>query len=73
MWDLWFNKAFKEWELASSYFLLQIIHPRIPLNRLRMVMGNIISASQNTFVRDRQILDLVLIANECLDSKLKSG
>ena len=73
MWDLRFNKAFKDWELTSSYFLLQIIHPRIPFNRLRTVMGNIISAPQNAFVRDRQILDPVLIANECLDSRLKSG
>ena len=40
-------------------------------NRLRLVMGDLISASQNAFVRDRQIL--VLIANEFLASRLKSG
>ena len=30
MWDLRFYRVFEDWELAASYFLLQLIQTRIP-------------------------------------------
>ena len=30
MWDVRFFRAFEDWELAASYSLLHLIHPRIP-------------------------------------------
>jgi hypothetical protein len=40
-------------------------------NRLHQVMGTVISGTQSVFVKDRQILDGILVANEVVDEARK--
>ena len=54
--------------MGSIYKILA----KILANRLKVVLDQLISESQNSFVGGRQILDSVLIANECVDSRMKS-
>ncbi|RVX19759.1 Transposon TX1 uncharacterized 149 kDa protein [Vitis vinifera] len=44
---------------------------KVLANRLKKVVGKVVSSAQNAFVEGRQILDAALIANEAIDYLLK--
>jgi len=46
---------------------------KVLANRLRLIIGRVVSDTQTTFVKERQILDGILIANEVVDEAQKSN
>lgn len=53
--------------VGSMYKILA----KILANRLRLVIGSVISDSQSRFIKGRQILDGILVANEVVDEARK--
>ena len=58
-------KDFRSISLVGDLYKLLV---KVLANRIKKLMGKVVSNSQNTFVKGRQILDAKLIANKVIDS-----
>jgi len=65
-------QSLNEFRPISLVGSLYKILAKILANRLRQVIGSVVSDAQSAFVKDRQIFDGILIANEVVDEARKS-
>ena len=63
-------KDFRPISLVGSLYKLLA---KVLENRLKLVVGEVVSKFQYAFIQDRQIMDVALIANEAIDSKFKDN
>ena len=61
----------KDYRPISLLGDLYKILAKVLVNKLRNVIGKVVSPSQNTFIEGRQILYVGLIVNEVVDSMLR--
>lgn len=66
-------KELSEYRPISLVCSLYKIISNVLSVRLKKVMGEVISNTQSAFISGRQIIDGVLVANECVDSQMKKG
>jgi hypothetical protein len=64
-------QSLNEFRPISLVGSLYKILAKVLANRLRMVLGSVISDSQSAFIKGRQILDGILVANEIVDEARK--
>jgi hypothetical protein len=62
----------KDFRLISLVSGVYKIISKVLTSQLKSVMGKLISQTQSAFVPGRQILDSILMVNECVDSRIRS-